>query len=601
MNPTSKAYTALLHSTKLELQALRKKLRRISLGRMFLFILGTLALVYAMRSAVREVVLPELGGILAAVAYLGFLLLVRKHASLMVSRYRADARQSFLLSELKAMAGNDSDFEEGEAVKVEHPYAADLDLFGPDSLFRHVNRAATEPGRKRMREHMLTAPVNASELADWQDAVKSIASSHESRVHFLSTASQLKNETAWDSLTDWTGAEDEGAGLAGSSVRTLLFLAPVFSVLILLLYAMGWIPESLMLLLFLLPLVLSMAFFRRSSAVYDKVGRQAAFLKKLGAFFAAAEALPMQSPKVSAAVNRLQDAQRASTELGKIVASFDQRNNLLAAIITNALYLSDLRNARKAIHWRMAYGARFAEWVEAAAELEVLSSLATFAANHGDALSYPASAESGCLEAHGMVHPLMLRDTPVANDFKLDDSTRIVLVTGANMAGKSTFLRALGMNVLLARMGAPVAARSFSMGDFVLFTAMRTSDDLAAGTSYFMAELKRLAALIDLGSKSEMPVLALLDEILKGTNSADKEAGSRAFVEQLYAKGIRTLVATHDVSLCSLADEYPEIKNSYFAADIRANDLYFDYQLRPGVCDTMNATFLMKKMGIVKA
>ena len=166
------------------------------------------------------------------------------------------------------------------------------------------------------------------------------------------------------------------------------------------------------------------------------------------------------------------------------------------------------------------------------------------------------------------------------------------------MAGKSTYLRTVGCAYVMANTGLPVMAKSFVFSAAPLFTSMRTTDSLQEGKSYFLSELERLAQLISM-AKQERPMVVLLDEILKGTNSNDKASGSQSFVRQLMKYKVAGMVATHDLSLCSITQDYPKMKNVHFAADIKGDDLSFDYRLKPGVCDTMNATFLMKKLGII--
>lgn len=529
-----------------------------------------------------------------------FLYLVRKQSVIEVSRLRADARHNAVQAELGALRGDYSAFDAGDLQASDHAYAADLDVFGPAGLYQQLSRCASAPGKALMHAHLLTPGVQVRDWPTWHAAVKDLAQAHEARFGFIAAASSSAGDAkSWSALSAWSSATHT-AGFSGRLVKFILVMAPVYAAVVIAAYAFDRISDSALMLAFLLPLTIAGLYFKASTQLYTDLSRQADFLKSLSYFIARAQALPAEAELVRQAQAQLQVAQEAAAELGQVVAAYDQRNNIFAAIITNALYLAELRNARRATVWRVKYGAQVGTWIDALARLEVLVSLAQFTARHGDRLVFPEVMPVSGLRATGLLHPLMLHKDMVPNDAELTPQRQVALITGANMAGKSTYLRSLGLNVLLAKMGAPVAATSFQMSDLRLFTSMRTTDSLATGTSYFMAELRRLSALVE-AVPGDSPLLVLLDEILKGTNSADKEAGSRAFVQKLLGLHVLTVVATHDVSLCTLADAHTEIVNLHFAADVGQNDLHFDYRLKSGVCDTMNATWLMRKMGLIDA
>lgn len=597
---TRQTYEKLLQRFETELRISKRKAQVLSALRITSFLLSAVLIIYG----VREEALYDNDGSLyfwgGVIGFVVFLALVRRYAVVEVSRSRADARTIVIKRELAAIDGDFTDLDTSKPEIGEHPWADDLDLFGEDSLYQRMNRAGTSVGKLAMQRHLLTAPVNPEAMSEWHKAAKSIGGRHEERVMTMAASMAFEgHDDGFNALRDFAAHETDasvGSTLAGVLTKG----APLYGLLVILASIFELISFNTLVLLFLLPLGVVMGYFKRTTRIYGAVGRQSDFMQKLDELIRTAGQLPEDSDLAAEAIRRLAEAHKAAQKLSRIAAAFEQRNNLFAGIVTNALYLADLRNARAAIAWHANYADQVTGWIEAIERLEVLVSIANFYANHADALTWPIAGEKpGALRAKALKHPLMRGDDVVANDVDFGVDGQVLLITGANMAGKSTYLRAVGLNALLARMGAPVMAEKFEIGQLRLYTSMRTSDSLSSGTSYFMAELKRLSALVDL-AQDDTPVFALLDEILKGTNSADKEAGSRAFVEKLIRMKVHAVVATHDVSLCTLAERYPGVViNRFFAADVSESDLSFDYRLKDGVCDTMNATWLMRKMRLI--
>jgi hypothetical protein len=597
MNRIDEVYQGLRATAAAELAHEQSRSRLFSMLRVVTFLLLAVCMVMGVRAAAAQG--ESAAWFLTTVGLLlVFLYLVRKQAVIEVSRLRADARHRAVEAELQALRGDFSAFDRGENSVADHAYAADLDVFGNDGLYQHLSRCSSAPGKAMMHQHLSAPAVPVHDWPKWHAALKRLAQAHHERFAFIAAAASSAGDTkSWAALKAWSNAGKTPI-FEGRVVSVLLFLAPVYSAGVIAAYAFDRIGDSALMLAFLLPLTLSAVYFRASTQLYADLSKQTDFLKSLSFFIAAARALPTEEGLVAQAQSELQVAQEATADLGKILSAYDQRNNIFAAIITNAVYLADVRNARRATVWRVKYGAQVGGWIDALARLEVLVSLAQFTARHGEGLVYPEVLPVSGIRAAGLMHPLMLHKTMVPNDAELTVERQVALITGANMAGKSTYLRSLGLNILLAKMGAPVAATSFQMSDLRLFTSMRTTDSLATGTSYFMAELRRLSALVE-AVPGDAPLLVLLDEILKGTNSSDKEAGSRAFVLKLLRMRVFTVVATHDVSLCTLASDHREVVNLHFSADVGQDDLHFDYRLKSGVCDTMNATWLMRKMGLI--
>ena len=278
------------------------------------------------------------------------------------------------------------------------------------------------------------------------------------------------------------------------------------------------------------------------------------------------------------------------------VDAFDQRNNMIIALVGNALFLWDLRNAVKVESWINSYKHTVKKWFEVIAFFDAENSLANFSFNHPNYTFPKINEDKPVIKSTQLGHPLLKTEKRIDNDFSILEN-EFFIITGANMAGKSTFLRTVSLSIVMANIGLPVCAETFEYTPIKLITSMRTSDSLADDESYFYSELKRLKFIVDTIHTDEYFIL--LDEILKGTNSKDKAIGSKKFVEKLLGSQSAGIIATHDVSLCELENEYSEIKNYYFDAKITNDELHFDYLFKKGICKNMNASFLLKKMKII--
>jgi DNA mismatch repair ATPase MutS len=269
---------------------------------------------------------------------------------------------------------------------------------------------------------------------------------------------------------------------------------------------------------------------------------------------------------------------------------------MLLGFFINGFLLWDLYQCYQIEEWMKTYSHKAEDWFAIIAEMDALNSLANFTFNHTQYTFPKLSEQEGLLEATDFVHPLLDPAKAVTNNFKIEDQ-QFFIITGANMAGKSTFLRTVSLGIVMANVGLPVCATSFKYSPIKLITSMRTSDSLTDDESYFFSELKRLKFIVDAITTDNYFII--LDEILKGTNSTDKALGSRKFIEKLVASHSTGIIATHDLSLCEVAKELPDVKNHYFDAEIINDELYFDYTIKTGVAQNMNASFLLKKMKIV--
>ncbi|MEM9648156.1 MAG: DNA mismatch repair protein MutS, partial [Bacteroidota bacterium] len=283
-------------------------------------------------------------------------------------------------------------------------------------------------------------------------------------------------------------------------------------------------------------------------------------------------------------------------KFSRLLDRLDQRNNVLVGFILNGFFLRDLMICHAIENWIGDNKDRIPKWFEAISFFDAFNSLGNYAFNHQNH-TYPKIVNTPkTLECKGLTHPLLDPDKAIRNDISIAND-EFFIVTGANMAGKSTFLRTVSLQLVMANIGLPVCAHSVVYSPIKLITSMRTTDSLADEESYFFSELKRLKFIMEEMGKDKYFIV--LDEILKGTNSKDKALGSQKFVGKLVRMGGTGIIATHDLSLCTVAAEHKKVSNYFFNARIVDGELFFDYQFQEGICQNMNASFLLKKMGLV--
>ncbi|MBN1924213.1 MAG: hypothetical protein JW798_00125, partial [Prolixibacteraceae bacterium] len=341
---------------------------------------------------------------------------------------------------------------------------------------------------------------------------------------------------------------------------------------------------------------------KNTAIIYHQFGKRVKILKKYASLFQMIETVEWKSAEGKAIIDELNGYGLPSENIGKlsrIVAAFDHRNNFFVGLFGNMMFLWDIVYSCRLIKWHNENKTAYATWNRVYALFDSLISLANFSFNN-QGYCYPKFQNGEfMLSAKGLGHPLIDPGKRVVNDFELSGSRKLVIVTGANMAGKSTFLRTIGVNMVLGQCGAPVCASEMVFCPVKVFTNMRTNDSLFDDESYFFAELKRIKFIFDNLEKG-VSMLIILDEMLKGTNSIDKLSGSQKLLKKLVEKGAPAIVATHDLKLTSMADEFPRnIQNKCFEITIENDEMQFNYLLQDGVTQTMNATFMMKKMGII--
>jgi hypothetical protein len=505
--------------------------------------------------------------------------------------------------EAAALEGDWSSFCEGnEYTDQGHDFSNDIDLFGERSLFNYLDRTVTEQGSSTLAGWLSNPMHVVNDMAARQEGVRALSVEMGWRQEFIAMgrAGRITNENQ-NNLLEWI---EQPPFFRNRMVASgVLMLFPLFAITALLLAIFSVTGISLFIILYILNLFVLSLFLKRTNRLHSLLSGHHRQLNSLGMLAEQIGMLRVESAFLTEIKRRLagdiQGASEAVTSLARIIKAFDVRLNMVAGVVLNGLLLWDYIQIMRLERWRGEVRTNMTDWFSAVAETDALISLANYAHNNPGYASPRFSEGEMVLKAEQMGHPLINPGKRVVNDFRISEEGEIFIVTGANMSGKSTFLRTVAVNLVLAMTGAPVCATGFYFTPMNLFSSMRTSDSLAENESYFYAELKRLRLLKEKIESGER-VLFFLDEILKGTNSKDKSEGSWSFIEKIISLGGTGIVATHDTSLGNLSSKYPgKIKNRCFEIDIQGDNILFDYLLRDGVTTRMNAGILMRQQGII--
>ncbi len=587
-------YRANIQRRQLSVNKANKIKSTLAWARLAVFLLGA-ALVY--------VYWPALGSSALSILFcgigLGILVLADDEKSEQIKNHE----RLILINqhEIDAMHQHLSAYDDGHAfADPVHAYASDLDLVGTASLYQFLSRCHADQSRKLLSHHLLK-PLPVGQIKEKQEAAKEIAGKMEWSQQFQSNA--MADPISFQTekrLEQWI---EEPAGIFEKPYwKVLVVVYSLISLTILTLY----ISDRISLSGFIMALVCFLGIsFLISSKVHPTWTLLSRIEPKMNALYEQLHSLEMenfQSDFLQQLKNKISASGIPSVTIRQfhsILKRFDYRLNLIVFFFLNSFILWDLQQMIALTAWKKKNKHMLPPWFRAIAEIEVVISIASLIRNKPD-WSFPLINDRYFnLKANDLGHPLIPANKSVLNSFAMEGLGKIAIVTGSNMAGKSTFLRSLGTNLALAFMGAPVCASAFEASWMHLLSSMRVADNLAENTSTFYAELKKLQYIIERVNRKE-PVFILLDEVLRGTNSDDRHAGSRALIRQLISEKAVAVMATHDTALArSESDRDPSsVINYHFDGQVRDGELYFDYRLRSGICASLNATLLMKKIGI---
>ncbi|OAZ05327.1 MutS-related protein [Flavobacterium succinicans] len=537
---------------------------------------------------------------LGALAVAAFFVLMRWHTRVSYQKNIAQALVTINADEIDFLERKNIPFEDGiEYNDFHHPYAYDLDIFGQQSLFQSLNRTGTFMGKQILASHLLKVN-SATAIEEIQEATKELGEKLDWRHTFLSIAKVSKDsEAIYQKLLRWSVFNSESVS------RFAVIFAYVSPVVLVVLGISYGLTSSLVLakffgFLFMVNLAVAGIFLKRilsetahSSEINSIVHNYSLLIEKIeNEKFSSYKANHLQQQlvhennKVSLQLKQLSD----------LFSKMDNTSNFLIAILFNGFFLYNIHILNAIVNWKKNYAINLEQSLAIIGEFEMLNSLANFSFNNPD-FAFPTLNNEHKFAFEKLSHPLLNPETRVGNTVAFQPQSFLIL-TGSNMSGKSTFLRSLGINMVLAGMGAPVCATQANVHPLPVLVSMRLSDSLSDSESYFFAEIKRLKQIMD--GLDESPAFVLLDEILRGTNSDDKRSGTIEVVKKVIAKQAIGAIATHDIEVCLTTNEFPQIlTNKCFEVEIKNDELHFDYQLREGICQNKSATFLMKKMGVI--
>jgi len=525
-----------------------------------------------------------------------FLYLVSRHSDLKYKRNKIDELVKLNETELEVLNRNFSHLTTGKEFEDhDHPFSQDIDLFGKGSFFQYLNRTSLKDGKKKLATILTENSIE--NIEEKQEAIKELAEKATWRQEFSAVAKLVKTETNSSKVLLWL------TNYQAFVPKFMFWLSWIFTAISLLLIAAyytqninGWFIFGW----FLLGWFITGIYVKKINVLAENVGKVQATFHQYYQLIGMIETISFKSEilkehqlAVKAEENK---ASKILKSFSKAIDALDQRNNAIFIAIGNGFLLWDLRQSLRLEKWITAHHQNVKAWFNVIEFIDAYNSLGNFAFNHAH-YSFPEiHKDKSVIRANKLGHPLLNPEKRVDNDLLIENE-HFMIITGANMAGKSTFLRTVSLHIVMANIGLPVCAEKSEYTPIKLITSMRTTDSLSDDESYFFSELKRLQYIVN--EIQEDTYFIILDEILKGTNSTDKAIGSRKFIQKLVKSKSTGIIATHDLSLCEVSNELNEVENHYFDAEIVNDELFFDYKFKEGICQNMNASFLLKKMNIV--
>ncbi len=532
-----------------------------------------------------------------------FLVLVKKFISSEKQYNYYSCLVELNLNELERLRGNMRSFEEGNNFSdAGHQYSLDLDIFGPDSLFQYINRCTTSGGKSMLSGMLLEPSEKPEEICRRQKAYSELSGNPEFCQHFIAKGMMHKETDGdWQALMEFVNSPSRFTRNYFLVISSKLL--PVIAIGLAGLAVAGILPFYPVIVIFFVQLGITGMHVRHINEIHAKVTRRLASLRKYSDLLHIIQTASFGAPLLKSLQRYLKtNGQPPSVHIKNltgIVDALDNRLNVIAVLFLNGFLLWDINYVLRLEQWNRAHRKQLPVWLDSISRMEAYISFSVYTFNNPAFVFARPVNEGPIMYAVELGHPLIHENERVCNDFSVDQEGSFSIITGANMAGKSTFLRTAGVAMVLAMAGAPVCAQLFHFRIMEVYTSMRTSDSLSRNESYFYAELKRLKDLIE-RLENGKKVFVILDEILKGTNSTDKQKGSIALIHKMISLGATGIVATHDLSLTSLDKVFPErIKNKCFEVEIEGEQITFDYRLRDGITRKMNALILMKQMGLL--
>lgn len=600
-----------IHKYEKELLALKQKSRVTAYIRIALFIIGAIYIYFF--SAFNWIIL--LAGLVVILLLFLWFVQLSYHLGLKINHLT----HLILVNkqEINLMNNDFTDVYTGkDYINNEHKYAYDLDIFGESSIFVLLNRSASVLGQNYLAQKITTPCLDKKEIEKRQKAIAELSDLLEWRQNFQASGMEhlMSHNLAKEKgeykvkeqnksiLLDWVSTESQF--MNNKILVFFIWFMPVITLLSLFASVVSLLPIQIFFLLGILQLTFLAFYLKKINKIHEKTANSAKILSNYSLLLQKIEEQKFESELLiyhqKILKNNTITAGNAIKQLKSIIQLLDNRMNILFAFTFNFLFMWDLHTIIRLEKWQSNYKEKLKDWLDVIKEFDVLQSFAGFAYQQPNFVFPKVSSDEFLYEIINGGHPVIPENERVCNDFKLQNTGSFAIVTGANMAGKSTFLRTTAVNLILGMCGSKVCASNFQFTPIEIFTSIRTNDSLSKNESYFYAELKRLQAIIN-EIKSGKKLFIIVDEMLRGTNSKDKHYGSKAFIEQIVKYNACGLIATHDVMLGVLEQELNgKITNKRFEVDIKDDKLFFDYKIKDGISQNLNATFLMKKMEIIE-
>ncbi|MEX8548536.1 MAG: DNA mismatch repair protein MutS [Mucilaginibacter sp.] len=592
-----KTYTEEATALSAKILGYKRSINQVSFSRLIVFFAG-ITLIYILGS-INVNYAFAIGGTMV----MAFVRLIRKQSKLQKELAFDENLFKVLSNEIDHLKEAKNSYDNGFAFADGfHPYTDDLDIFGENSLFHYVNRCNTQSG-KNILAGWFKKPAEKITIESRQQAITELRNYPLETLNFRAALIAFNGtELTALSSTLKEGLKEKLVFIHKNWLRNYVKSLPFLMAALIIGAVFNGIFLKLLGFFMLMNFFLSGIYTKQVNQVYGGFSRSSSQLSAFAAVLNWIEEKPwksgyLQSLIASCASSNQQKAHQQIASLAKILSQFDYRLNMIVGTILNLLLMWDVRCAIKLAEWHQTAASNVTDSFEVIATFEALISLSTLHYNHPN-WPFPKITTEFCLKTERLGHPLITEEKRVVNNFSMENHKTVDVITGSNMAGKSTFLRTLGINLVLAYSGAPVCAESMTTSVMKLVSYMRIKDSLNESTSTFKAELDRLKMILE-KTAAETDVLVLIDEMLRGTNSKDKYAGSKAFIERLIRQQTAALVATHDLQIADLADEHSgAVRNFHFDIKMQNQDMFFDYKIKDGACKTFNASILLREIGL---
>ncbi|MCX2479009.1 DNA mismatch repair protein MutS [Pedobacter sp. MC2016-15] len=577
--------------------ALKKTLNQISYSRLGMFLIEILLVAIIISYGYHWSM-----GILAVIPLIGFMALLKRQVKVQDQLNYTEKLLFVYQNEVDLIITGKQKYDDGSIFADEsHPYSSDLDIYGPSSLYALLNRSNTVEGMQLLAAS-LGSPVHTNDLPERQEAIRELRENIMKTFHFR--AGLQNHQPQQLELIKYRMSHDMAEDVKfteSAALKAYTAAVPFISLAFLIVGAIfGGVAWSFLSLYILFNWCFTAYYAKKLLALSGAFSGGAILLGAVSGSVKWTEEVQWKSSYIQKFFTGDSGNQQLSKQiktLSGIVNAFDASNSMILGPILNGLLLWSLRQSVSMGKWYAAWGIRLISALQTISRFEELISFATLAHNEPE-WQNPIFSDEFHFEARALGHPLIREEKRVVNHYEFGKLPTVDIVTGSNMAGKSTFLRTVGINMVLAFTGAPVCAASMKTSVFEILTYMRIKDSLNDQTSTFKAELNRLKMILEGVKKLQHP-LVLIDEMLRGTNSKDKYLGSKVFIQQMMKEHTPTLFATHDLQLSEMTDSHPdELRNYHFDIQLSHGEMKFDYQLKYGACKTFNAALLLKEIGL---